>query len=113
MQYKVELVSSEEGVAVSCLDLPGCSSQGDTEEEAISNIRKAIVKCVAMRRNKAALGDLRLVDVPDVAAAPDVLNGADRSAKFVVTPIMSGLPAEWTSHKVEDLLRILDETGKR
>ena len=42
MRYKVELIPSEEGFAVSCPDLPGCWSQGTTEEEALENIRSAI-----------------------------------------------------------------------
>ncbi|MFP4282129.1 MAG: type II toxin-antitoxin system HicB family antitoxin [Opitutales bacterium] len=42
MNYRVRLIESEEGWAVSCLDLPGCHSQGDTREEALENIREAI-----------------------------------------------------------------------
>ncbi|MFH1052059.1 MAG: type II toxin-antitoxin system HicB family antitoxin [bacterium] len=42
MNYKIRMVKSEEGYAVWCEDLPGCASQGDTEEEAIANIKKAI-----------------------------------------------------------------------
>jgi len=42
MRYKVELIPSEEGFAVSCPELPGCWSQGTTEEEALENIRSAI-----------------------------------------------------------------------
>jgi hypothetical protein len=34
MRYKVELIKSEEGYAVGCPELPGCWSQGNTEEEA-------------------------------------------------------------------------------
>jgi len=41
-RYKVLLVESEEGFAVSCPGLPGCWSQGATEEEALENIRSAI-----------------------------------------------------------------------
>jgi predicted RNase H-like HicB family nuclease len=40
--HKVELVRSEEGYAVLCPDLPGCVSQGSTEEEALANIKDAI-----------------------------------------------------------------------
>lgn len=47
MQYKVELIPSEEGFAVACPDLPGCWSQGATEEEALENIRQAIVDYLA------------------------------------------------------------------
>ena len=42
MRYKVVLESSEEGIAVSVPGLPGCHSQGATEEEALENITSAI-----------------------------------------------------------------------
>jgi len=42
MKYKVVLRQSEEGFSVSCPGLPGCWSQGKTEEEALANIRDAI-----------------------------------------------------------------------
>ena len=42
MTHKVELIRSEEGYAVLCTDLPGCVSQGATEEEALTNIKEAI-----------------------------------------------------------------------
>jgi predicted RNase H-like HicB family nuclease len=47
MRYKVELIPSEEGFAVGCPDLPGCWSQGATEEEALENIKSAIVDYLA------------------------------------------------------------------
>ena len=42
MFYKVVLQESEEGYSVSCPALPGCWSQGETEEEALENIKDAI-----------------------------------------------------------------------
>ena len=42
MKYKVVLHRSEEGYAVSCPGLPGCWSQGETAEEAMTNIKDAI-----------------------------------------------------------------------
>ncbi|MCX8091068.1 MAG: type II toxin-antitoxin system HicB family antitoxin [Verrucomicrobiae bacterium] len=42
MEYRIRLVQSEEGWAVSCPALPGCHSQGATREEAIENIKIAI-----------------------------------------------------------------------
>ncbi len=42
MKYPVILIPSKEGVAVSCPALPGCWSQGNTEAEALTNIREAI-----------------------------------------------------------------------
>jgi len=44
MRYPVLLIQSEEGFSVSCPLLPGCHSQGDTEAEALENIRIAIVE---------------------------------------------------------------------
>jgi predicted RNase H-like HicB family nuclease len=38
MKYKIILEDSEEGIAVSVPGLPGCHSQGATEQEAIKNI---------------------------------------------------------------------------
>ncbi len=42
MTYRVHLYQSEEGWAVSCPELHGCHSQGETREEALANIRDAI-----------------------------------------------------------------------
>ena len=40
--YRVAIRRSEEGYSVSCPGLPGCWSQGATEEEALANIQVAI-----------------------------------------------------------------------
>ncbi len=42
MRYRVILEESEEGFAVSVPGLPGCHSQGETEQEALANIAEAI-----------------------------------------------------------------------
>lgn len=42
MKYKIILQKSEEGYSVHCPGLPGCWSQGETEEEALINIQDAI-----------------------------------------------------------------------
>jgi len=47
LKYKVVLNESEEGFSVSCPGLPGCWSQGATEEEALENIQDAIVEYLA------------------------------------------------------------------
>jgi len=41
-KFHVTLLEHEEGVSVSCPELPGCHSQGANVEEAIANIRDAI-----------------------------------------------------------------------
>lgn len=48
MFYKVALKESEEGYSVSCPALPGCWSQGETEVEALENIKKAIEDYLAV-----------------------------------------------------------------
>jgi predicted RNase H-like HicB family nuclease len=42
MFYKVVLQNSDEGYSVSCPALPRCWSQGETEDEALENIKDAI-----------------------------------------------------------------------
>ena len=47
MKYKVAIHSTEEGISVSVPSLPGCWSEGDTEEEALANIEDAIREYLA------------------------------------------------------------------
>ena len=42
MKYRVVLHETEEGFSVSVPGLPGCWSEGDSEVEALENIRDAI-----------------------------------------------------------------------
>ncbi|MGH7172979.1 MAG: type II toxin-antitoxin system HicB family antitoxin [Gemmataceae bacterium] len=42
MKFKIALYTSEEGYSVNVPGLPGCWSQGATEEEALANIAEAI-----------------------------------------------------------------------
>ena len=49
MKYKIALRETEEGYTVSVPGLPGCWSQGATEDEAITNIQEAIREYLAAR----------------------------------------------------------------
>ena len=42
MSCRIRLLETDEGWSVSCLDLPGCHSQGESRDEALANIREAI-----------------------------------------------------------------------
>ena len=42
MKYRIALHESDEGFSVSVSGLPGCWSQGETEQEALENVRDAI-----------------------------------------------------------------------
>jgi predicted RNase H-like HicB family nuclease len=55
MKYNVVLRQSEEAFSVSCPGLPGCWSQGKTEEETLANVREAIREYLKAR--DAALKD--------------------------------------------------------
>jgi predicted RNase H-like HicB family nuclease len=64
MNYKVLLRQSEEGFSVSCPGLPGCWSQGATEEEALQNIQDAITEYLAAVDELVKGQDVREVRVP-------------------------------------------------
>lgn len=50
MTFAVTLERDEDGVFVAvCPSIPGCVSQGDTEEEAMQNIEEAIRACLEVR----------------------------------------------------------------
>ena len=60
MKYRVVLVKSEEGVAVHVPCLPGCHSQGQSESEAIDNIRDAIQEYLAAVEQESVAGEGRM-----------------------------------------------------
>ena len=47
MKYTVIFHRTEEGISVSVPGLPGCWSEGNTEEEALENIRDCIREYLA------------------------------------------------------------------
>jgi len=61
--YRVALRKTEEGYSVSCPGLPGCWSQGATEEEALANIQIAIREYVEAAEELARDEDSRVVEV--------------------------------------------------
>jgi predicted RNase H-like HicB family nuclease len=63
MTYQVVLIHSDEGYAVSCPALPGCHSQGETESEALDNIRDAIREWLAAQVEAPDTVDVREVTV--------------------------------------------------
>ena len=54
MQFTVTLNRDEDGyIVASCPALPGCHTQGKTEEEALSNVREAILACLLTLNDRA------------------------------------------------------------
>lgn len=54
MKLVITLYQDEDGVYIAeCPSIPGCVSQGKTEEEAEKNIREAIGECLEVRAERA------------------------------------------------------------
>ncbi len=62
-RYTVSLVKSEEGFSVWVPGLPGCASQGETEQEALDNISDAIGEYLEVADEIGFQGDQREVSV--------------------------------------------------
>ena len=53
MKFIVTMERDEDGMLViECPSIPGCVSQGKTEEEAIDNIKDAIKQCLEVRSER-------------------------------------------------------------
>ena len=53
MKLLITIYPDEDGVFIAeCPSIPGCVSQGKTEEEAEENIRAAIKECLEVRAEK-------------------------------------------------------------
>ena len=63
MRYKIALLKTAEGYSVSVPGLPGCWSQGITEEEALQNIQNAIQEYLAVRDDLLEGAVVREVEV--------------------------------------------------
>jgi predicted RNase H-like HicB family nuclease len=63
MHYRVTLYQSDEGWAVSRLDLPGCHSQGANRDEALANIREAIRLWLEVEAEETGLQRMEQVEV--------------------------------------------------
>jgi len=63
MKYRIALHKSEEGYSVSVPGLPGCWSQGPTENEAIENIRDAIREYLSVVDDQLRGENVREIEV--------------------------------------------------
>lgn len=53
MKFLITIFQDEDEMfVVECPSIPGCVSQGRTEQEAIANIQEAIKKCLEVRTEK-------------------------------------------------------------
>lgn len=63
LKYKIALRQTAEGYSVSVPGLPGCWSQGSTEEGAVQNIQDAIQEYLAARNELLAGAVVREIEV--------------------------------------------------
>ncbi len=50
MKFLIVIDTDEDGIYIAeCPAIPGCVSQGETEEESINNIKEAIKECLSVR----------------------------------------------------------------
>ena len=113
MQYKVELIHSDEGYSIGCPELPGCWTQGQTEEEAIANIKSAISEYLSvvkeMNTDEEIEKKVLFVDVPETTSGKQIAR-PEEMKPFKVVPFNIAIP-HFT--KVEDLLDILEGPDRR
>ena len=63
MRYWIALHKSDEGFSVSVPGLPGCWSQGTTEQEALENIKDAIREYLSVVNEQLRGEDVREIEV--------------------------------------------------
>ncbi|MFH1096123.1 MAG: type II toxin-antitoxin system HicB family antitoxin [Candidatus Desantisbacteria bacterium] len=69
MHYKVNLEKTDEGYAVWVPGLPGCWSQGKTEEESLENISDAIQSYLLTVEELNKDSESRLVEIREASYA--------------------------------------------
>ncbi len=53
MKFNITLDRDEDGMWIAeCPSIPGCVSQGNTKDEALSNVQEAIALCLEVRAEK-------------------------------------------------------------
>lgn len=63
MKYNIILHESKYGYDAHAPALPGCHSQGDTEQEALENIKDAILTYVEMEESELKDSKIKEVEV--------------------------------------------------
>jgi len=53
VKFVITIEQDEDGMFIAgCPSIPGCISQGETEQEALENIKDAIKQCLEIRTEK-------------------------------------------------------------
>ena len=63
MSDRIRLLETDKGWSVSCLDLPGCHSQGETRDEALVNIREVIQLWLEVEAEEAGVNTVETLEL--------------------------------------------------
>lgn len=63
MTYRIRIIETDEGWSVSCLDLPGCHSQGASRPEALLAIREAISDWLAVEAEESGIKSAETMEI--------------------------------------------------
>jgi predicted RNase H-like HicB family nuclease len=63
MNYRIRLVETDEGWSVSCLDLPGCHSQGASRIDALAAIREAIADWLVVESEESGIKSAETLEI--------------------------------------------------
>ena len=63
VRYQVTIYRSEEGISIGVPALPGCWSEGDTEEEALLNVQDAIQEYLAALNDRLQGIETREIEI--------------------------------------------------
>ena len=70
MKFHVTLHKEPEGgYVVRCLELPGALSQGETEEEALANVKEAVLTILDMMREQGEPVPTQPAEIRELIAA--------------------------------------------
>ena len=67
MSYRIRLLETDEGLAVSCLALPVCHSQGESRDEALANNREAITLWLEVEAEEAGVKSVETLETSATA----------------------------------------------
>lgn len=96
MKFKVALYPSEDGYGVNVPGLPGCWSQGATEEEALANIAEAIREYLKADIDSTDEAIIREIEVASTTLAHRIEAALSEDGKLLIDhlPFRAGQKVE-------------------
>lgn len=113
-RYVVLIDQADDGAyGVVFPDLPGCTSMGDTIEEALANAAEAATEWASEVRKDGTVPSPR--SAAEVVADPEIREATDEGAVLALVPLIldSGRPAKANLSIDSGLLDAIDEAAKR